>query len=148
MDIVCPKCGEEHEITTDAEKLQAELQNKLAEIEKLQKLESKFDGLVAENTEVLSQLEAEKVAVERFTELAAISGVETATDALPSLRKMDDEVFETFKTMASRTAEGDPVEPPNEPKEPPNDPKPNPVGAGGNSPPEPKEDTWNVEVGG
>ena len=136
MQIVCSECGHEQEFETNAEKLQAELDAKLAE---LQEAESKLTEAQEALAGLEAEVEVEKRVVDRFVELAAEAGTEFAQEALPSLRKADDDVFKTFKTMASRLGR-EPEQEPETPASPPetvvaSEPDPQ-VGA----------DNWTIQV--
>jgi hypothetical protein len=113
MKVVCDECGHEQEFEDNAEKLQAELDAKLAELQEAQ-------SNLTEAQEALAGLEAEveveKRVVDRFAELAAEAGMEFALEALPSLRKVDDDVFKTLKGMASRFGREPEKEPEKEPE--------------------------------
>ena len=143
MKIVCDECGHEQEITTDAEKLQAELEEKLKELEEAQ---TKVESLEASLAESQDGLEAEKKVTERFADLVATVGIEAAQEALPSLRKVDDEVFEIMKSMASRSVDQEDEEEEQEEADPEPAPAPQTFSAADDDPPDVGGDTWNLEV--
>jgi len=122
MKVVCTECGHEHEVATDAEKIQAELDAKIKELEQLQAdastSQDKVKELEASNAESEVQVEAAKRTVDRFVELATEAGVDFAKEALPSLWEASDAVFGTFKAMASRLKgdDGEEVPPPKTPE--------------------------------
>ena len=136
MNVVCPECSHEHEITTEAEKIQAELDEALA---KLEAQESKLTELETSNAELQGDLEAELIATQRFTQLVAKVGTETATEALPSLRKIDDETFNIMVSMA--TVELTVEEPEEEPESPPEQPPT--IVASDEDPPVEEDFEWN-----
>jgi uncharacterized Zn finger protein (UPF0148 family) len=146
MKIVCSECGHEHEVKTDAEQIQAELDAKLKELQELQSQagvdRAKIDELQASITGLETKLEAEQKVVSRYTELASVAGVEFANEALESLREASDSVFETFKAMASKVGRSE--EPGDE--DPPERPDPETVVASdlGSSKKQPG-DTWEIE---
>ena len=83
-------------------------------------------------------LEAELIATQRFTQLVAKVGTETATEALPSLRKIDDETFNIMVSMA--TVELEVVEP----EKPESPPEPTPtIVASDEDPPVEEDFEWN-----
>jgi len=139
MEVTCPECNHEYEIATEAEKIQAELDETLAKLEAQESTMAEFEST---NTELQSNLDAEVVATERFAELVAKVGVDTAKEALPSLRKVDDETFGIMISMATI----EPVEEPAEEEEEPSaDPPPKMVAADEDPPPA-TEDSWDVEI--
>jgi len=142
MKIVCSECGHEQEIATDAEQLQADLEAKLAELEKAQ---TKVTTLEASLVKAQEGLESEKKVTERFVDLVASVGIEAAQEALPSLRKVDDETFAIMKSMASKRLEEEEEEEEQETETSPTAPI-SPVVAADDSPPPTGEDVWNMEV--
>lgn len=139
MKIVCSECGHEHEVATDAEKIQTELDAKLQELQDLQtkadEAQVKNDELQASVSNLEAQVDGEKRVVDRFAELAAEAGVDFAKEALPSLRKADDDVFKTLVAMAGRMSKGTEA------------PSPQVVIASdGDPPPDEAGDTWNISV--
>jgi len=138
MKILCPECGHEHEVTTEAERLQADLDERLKE---LQELQSNLATAQGEKEALGAQLGTEKTVIDRFVEMAVKAGIEVAKEALPSLRKVDDEVFQTLLVMASREPKQE--EPPEEP--PATEPPEPVVASGGVQQPPAVEDTWNVD---
>lgn len=142
MKITCDECGHEQEVATEAEKVQAELDAKLKELQDLQdeaqKAQVKIEGLEGEKEALEAEVQAGEKVIERFSELAGKAGIEFATEALPSLRKADDEVYATFVAMAARMGERE-EESPRPPKQ------PETIVASEGDPP-PAEDTWTVNV--
>ena len=120
MKVTCSECGHEHEIATDAEKVQAELDAKLVELQALQAKDVEAQAKIEEQEGTISnlesQVEAEKKVAERFAELAGKAGIEFAQEALPSLRAADDLVFKTFVAMASRLGEQEAEQAPRPPE--------------------------------
>lgn len=140
MEIKCPECGFEHEITTEAERLQAELDQALA---KLEAKESELTDAQTNAQDLQATLDAEARVTERFVDLVATVGVEVAKEALPSLRKVDDETFTIMKSMASHTAElvVEPEEAETLPAQPPQT-----MIAAGDNPPDDQKIVWKVEL--
>lgn len=147
MKVLCPECGHEHEITTEAERLQSELDQALSNLQQVQdqltQVQADLQGQKETTEQVQAELEVERTVVGRYVELASEAGLEVAAEALPSLRKVDDDVFATLKSMASRakaeeetTDETTPDIPP-KPKVPVSASKPPNAGS--------EEDTWTFE---
>lgn len=142
MEIVCSECGHEQEVVTDAEKIQAELDANLEELQsaqvQAQEAQARIEELEGEKDSLEAEVQAEKVVIERFAELAAEAGIEFANEALPSLRTADDDTFKTFVAMASRVGE--------QKEDSPKPPKPPETVVASEGDPPPAEDTWNMDV--
>lgn len=142
MKVVCSECGHEQEIATEAEKVQAELDAKLEELQSLQaeaqEAQARIEELEGEKARAEAEVQTEKKVIERFSELAGKAGIEFATEALPSLRKADDDTFKTFVAMASRIGE--------QREESPTPPQPPETVVASEGDPPPVEDTWSMEV--
>src|SRR5690606_33824599 len=80
-----------------------------------------------------ASLAAEQLALTRFADIAKDAGLEVAQNALPSLRKVDDETFGILKTMASKRET-----PPPSPRQ--------PVTAADDTPPANSGDSWSMEA--
>lgn len=104
MKVKCTQCGAELDVAHEADALQAELQAKLQELENAKK---EIATVQAALVDAQSKLEAETKTTERFVEMVQAAGIEVAQEALPSIRKVDDETFGIMKSLASKIQAGE-----------------------------------------
>lgn len=147
MKVTCPKCDHEFNVSNDAAAdVQANLEAKLQELESAQ---ADLARVQAELESAQSKLEAEAKTTERFVELVVAAGVEVAQEALPSLRKLDDEAFGIMKSLAAKIGPKEEEAEDEEEEESPPPTTPTTFVASEAVPPmSGGEDIWKLEFGG
>lgn len=111
-DMKCPKCGHEFGEDSKASELQTALDEALS---KLKALEADVDAKAVELEQAQSSIQVAERTVARYSQLAAVAGIETADNALDAMKEASDSVFQTLLMLAAKGGEapaGEPLAPP------------------------------------